>query len=703
MHDDLKLAAREKVVQKMTRDGMVEQNLADKSSRRVSGRIEDAVLRKETESEEALAVTSSDRARKRRRAQRIRDADASKKPEVKNTSQNTAETSEQTSSAVGEQPAQETGDKSPLQEESVRSRISEEADPAKQATAKRRKRNKKRLYEEAAEGTAGRLKGAVSRGYRNSRQGAYRLEKAESQKTSRLMFDRMPEETRADTKSFVKRQQKKRLQRGYAAGWRTAKAGETAAAAKAASATASPVRPSLAARLRNGVKRFAARHKGAAVAVICMVLGLVLFGSMVATMGAMISMAGNAIVETTYLAADDEMLAVEARYLELEAALQRQIDGIETTYPGYDEYRYQINEIYHNPYQLISYFTTMYGSFTYDQVKDEVEEIFREQYGIDITGERVTVTETREVGVGESLGSVVTSGYCNCPICCGRWSGGPTASGAYPTSNHTIAVDASNPFVPMGTKVIMNGVEYTVEDTGAFARYGVQFDVYYDSHSAASAHGHQTWEAYLADDNSSTTVEVTTTRNIRRLSTVMTGNSLDQVLRARMNEDQINQYQLYNATYGNRQDLFDVAALQIPDGMSYEIPPEALSDERFVRMITEAEKYLGYPYVWGGASPTTSFDCSGFVSWVINHSGNGWNYGRLTAEGLRNVCTYVSPSEAKPGDLIFFQGTYDTAGASHVGIYLGNGMMIHCGNPIQYASIEISYWQQHFYCFGRLP
>ena len=703
MHDDLKLAAREKVVQKMTRDGMVEQNLADKSSRRVSGRIEDAVLRKETESEEALAVTSSDRARKRRRAQRIRDADASKKPEVKNTSQNTAETSEQTSSAVGEQPAQETGDKSPLQEESVRSRISEEADPAKQATAKRRKRNKKRLYEEAAEGTAGRLKGAVSRGYRNSRQGAYRLEKAESQKTSRLMFDRMPEETRADTKSFVKRQQKKRLQRGYAAGWRTAKAGETAAAAKAASATASPVRPSLAARLRNGVKRFAARHKGAAVAVICMVLGLVLFGSMVATMGAMISMAGNAIVETTYLAADDEMLAVEARYLELEAALQRQIDGIETTYPGYDEYRYQINEIYHNPYQLISYFTTMYGSFTYDQVKDEVEEIFREQYGIDITGERVTVTETREVGVGESLGSVVTSGYCNCPICCGRWSGGPTASGAYPTSNHTIAVDASNPFVPMGTKVIMNGVEYTVEDTGAFARYGVQFDVYYDSHSAASAHGHQTWEAYLADDNSSTTVEVTTTRNIRRLSTVMTGNSLDQVLRARMNEDQINQYQLYNATYGNRQDLFDVAALQIPDGMSYEIPPEALSDERFVRMITEAEKYLGYPYVWGGASPTTSFDCSGFVSWVINHSGNGWNYGRLTAEGLRNVCTYVSPSEAKPGDLIFFQGTYDTAGASHVGIYLGNGMMIHCGNPIQYASIETSYWQQHFYCFGRLP
>ncbi len=117
--------------------------------------------------------------------------------------------------------------------------------------------------------------------------------------------------------------------------------------------------------------------------------------------------------------------------------------------------------------------------------------------------------------------------------------------------------------------------------------------------------------------------------------------------------------------------------------MSYDIPPEALIDERFANMIHEAEKYLGYPYVWGGASPSTSFDCSGFVSWVINHCGNGWSYGRLTADGLRGICTYVSPGDAKPGALIFSQGTYNTSGASHVGIYVGNGMMIHCGNPIQ--------------------
>jgi cell wall-associated NlpC family hydrolase len=137
--------------------------------------------------------------------------------------------------------------------------------------------------------------------------------------------------------------------------------------------------------------------------------------------------------------------------------------------------------------------------------------------------------------------------------------------------------------------------------------------------------------------------------------------------------------------------------------MSYDIPPEALSDSRFAAMIREAEKYLGRPYVWGGGSPETGFDCSGYVSWVVNHCGNGWDFGRLSAEGLRGVCTFVSPQEAKPRDLVFFQGTYDTPGASHCAIYVGNGMMIHCGNPIQYASMQSSYWQEHFFCFGRLP
>ena len=133
----------------------------------------------------------------------------------------------------------------------------------------------------------------------------------------------------------------------------------------------------------------------------------------------------------------------------------------------------------------------------------------------------------------------------------------------------------------------------------------------------------------------------------------------------------------------------------------YEIPPEALKDEAFAAMIAEAEKYVGYPYVWGGSSPSTSFDCSGFISWVINHS--GWNVGRQTAQGLYNICTPVSPEQAKPGDLVFFVGTYDTARMSHVGLYVGNSVMLHCGDPISYTNLNSSYWQQHFYCYGRLP
>lgn len=172
-----------------------------------------------------------------------------------------------------------------------------------------------------------------------------------------------------------------------------------------------------------------------------------------------------------------------------------------------------------------------------------------------------------------------------------------------------------------------------------------------------------------------------------------------------MNGDQAGRYAILLQTKGNKDYLFadDPYVSTGSEYLEYDIPGEALTDERFANMIREAEKYLGYPYVWGGSSPATSFDCSGFVSYVINHCGNGWNVGRLTANGLKNYCTIISPEEAKPGDLIFFQGTYNTSGASHVGIYVGDGMMIHCGNPISYASINSSYWQQHFYCYGRIP
>lgn len=172
-----------------------------------------------------------------------------------------------------------------------------------------------------------------------------------------------------------------------------------------------------------------------------------------------------------------------------------------------------------------------------------------------------------------------------------------------------------------------------------------------------------------------------------------------------MSEEQLGMYATYMATLGNRPDLFPGSGYigKYVEGSytDYDIPPEALDDEVFAAIIKEAEKYLGYPYVWGGSSPSTSFDCSGFVSWVINHS--GWDVGRLGAQGLCNICTPVSSANVKPGDLVFFTGTYDTPGVSHVGIYVGNNMIIHCGDPISYANLNSNYWQSHFYRYGRLP
>ena len=553
--------------------------------------------------------------------------------------------------------------------------------------------------EMAAEDSVRRLSSRRLR--RQSRKAKATRRKAEEAGVNRLVFAK-EEGTRtakaakieADKKTTIKKFfQKQRQRRMYAAAKKEEKTVET-----------------LIKTQQNLVTKAAVVVKEAFVrnSKVFMILGLMgvfflLISASLTSCTALMQGAGSSVVGTTYPSTDEDIYAVENRYRELEAALNAQINAMRSAHPEYDDFRYQIDEISHNPYHLISYFTTKYGEFTYDQVKDELEEIFREQYGLTTSGERnVTVTETKKVRVGESLGQVVTSGYCNCPICCGQWSGGPTASGVYPTAAHTIAVDASNPFVPMGTHVVMNGVEYVVEDTGPLARYGVQFDVYYDNHQVAQNHGHQTWDAYLADDNGSQEIEVTTTQTVNRYSVSLTNHNLDTVLRNRMTDDEKVRYSLYNRTFGHRDYLFDLNSLPTYGGNGYTIPPEALSDERFARMIEEAEKHLGTPYVWGGYAPG-GFDCSGFVSWVINHCGNGWDYGRLTAEGIRQVCAYVSPEEAKPGDIIFFERTYDTAGASHVGIYVGDGMMIHCGKPVQYTTIHTDYWNNHFMQFGRLP
>ena len=395
--------------------------------------------------------------------------------------------------------------------------------------------------------------------------------------------------------------QKRKLQKQYAAAYRAA--GKTAQAGKTAEATAKAAKKTAQESKRTAL--FLKRHwKGALIVGGIGLLLVMLLGSL-QSCSSMFGGGVSNVMASSYLSEDADMLAAEAAYAEMEAELQNELDHYESLHPGYDEYRFDLDEIGHDPYVLISILSALHeGVFTIDQVQGDLQTLFDKQY---ILTETVT-TETR-----------------------------------YRTETRTDS----------------EGNEYEVE-------------VPY------------TW--YIC---------TVTLENF----------DLSHVPVYMMGEEQLSLYATYMSTLGNRPDLFGTAeypnASTLQEPTYYEIPPEALEDETFAAMITEAEKYLGYPYVWGGSSPSTSFDCSGFVSWVINHS--GWNVGRLGAQGLYNICTPVSTSQVQPGDLIFFVGTYDTPGVSHVGIYVGGGMMIHCGSPISYANVNTTYWQSHFYSFGRLP
>lgn len=578
------------------------------------------------------------------------------------------------------------------------------------------------------------------------------------------------------------------------------------------------------------VKDIFVNHKHTVYVILALLLVLILLLSQLQSCSVMITQSLGAITASSWPTDDEEITAADLYYTQLEANLQHKVNTIESTYPNYDEYNYNIGEIGHDPVVLISYLCAKYGSFKANDVKNELDTLFALQYHLNVETKSEQRTVTKTVRAGESIGMVVTSGYCNCSICCGQWAGGPTASGVYPTANHTIAVDASNPTVPMGTELIMNDTLYKVEDTGAFDQYGVDFDVYYDDHSAASAHGHQAWEAFYAGGDGEE-IQVTTTETVRVCNVTLTTSNLQNLIANRLNSDQQELYQIYVSTRGNRQFLgtplncnwygnvssyygyrtspttgeiqlhrgLDIAVpqgteiLAVQDGTvktvaydsSYgnyvvlensrgyttkyahcsavtvsagqtvstgdviakvgstgnstgphlhieflykgdyynpyfylgvgsgtlpgggvitEFPGDvdALSDAQFSALIHEAEKYLGMAYVWGGSSPSTGFDCSGFVSYVFTNSGV-YNMGRRTAQGIYDICTPVSPTDAKPGDIIFFTGTYNSGcPVSHVGIYVSNGQMIHCGDPIQYTSINTSYWQNHFYAFGRV-
>ena len=426
----------------------------------------------------------------------------------------------------------------------------------------------------------------------------------------RLRFDDEETEVIKEKPSRRKQQQKRAIKKQYAAKKRKEDSGSIFMKKKSTATKDG----GLGARLKEKVQNFVEDHKAGVAIFLLIGFGFFMIISSLTMCGSVGGGSSGVILGTSYLATDEEILAAEAYYCGLEAALQTQIDNMPTSYPDYDEYQYQIDEISHDPYALISYLTVLYGEFEADDLSSEMDSLFVSQYQLNVW--ETTETRTREVE------RQVTRRVRD----------------------------------PRTGRVVTQTV--TVIET-------------------------EEYEYHI-------------------LNVELTNHGLNMVVFNNLNEEEFQSFQAYQATCGNRRYLFGDPI--VPPGISYEIPPEALSDERFARMIAEAEKYLGYPYVFGGSSPETSFDCSGFVSWVINHSDNGWDVGRQTASGLMSYVTYVSPAEAQPGDLIFFQNTYDCEGpASHVAIYVGNGMMIHAGKPIQYASFQTPYWQEHFLCFGRLP
>lgn len=437
--------------------------------------------------------------------------------------------------------------------------------------------------ENSAEDTADAVNGTAER----------TLYSAESAYRSRKSHQDNGEET---SSSKAKTQQKKGIKKEYAAS-------KAEGAYKASEGASKAAKKSEEAGKK--VTQFVAEHKKTFLIIGILALLLLLILSAASSCSLMFEGLSSTIVSSTYPSRDEDMLAAEQAYSRMEEELREYLNHYEESH-GYDECRFDLDEIGHDPYVLISAVTALEGgAWTVNEAEDSLRLLFEKQY---------ILTET--------------------------------------VHTETCYVTETD---PESGEVRQTPYAYTIAE--------VKLDNFDLSHVPV----------YV------------------------------------MTEDQLEVYAMYMATLGNRPDLFpDSAYVGMYITSSYEkymIPPEALEDERFARLIAEAEKYLGYPYVWGGSSPSTSFDCSGYVSWVLNHCGVGWNFGRLGAKALSEVCTHIPPSSAAPGDLIFFKNTYDTGNdyASHVGIYVGNGMMLHCGDPIQYTSIETSYWQLHFLTFGRLP
>ena len=472
---------------------------------------------------------------------------------------------------------------------------------------------------EAAHFTEGSAEGAARAGFRfqygrklRQYKKLERLEKKGNKDAVDSIFaERMKSDPQAGSNLFSRWRQKQAIKKEYAA----AKAG-AAAAENTASGTAKVAQGTVS--ITEKAFQFVQSHSHIIIGIAAVGLLVLVIAGSVSSCSVLINGGGNVVLGTSYTAEDEDLKSVETDYTKLEDKLRKQIDRIETDHPGYDEYRYNLAEIGHNPYELASLLTVEFENYTRSQVQARLQSIFEAQYELKLE-EKVEIRTRKETRVGYRYNPITGTGH-----------------------TYTYQVTVQYEYKILNVTLLNRGVDYVARNSG-------------------------------------------------------------------LTDDQLQRYEVTLECRGNRDDLFAGIAFATLDGagssgeyQDYDIPGEALTDEKFRKMITEAEKYLGYPYVWGGSSPSTSFDCSGFVSWVINHCGNGWNVGRQTANGLMGKCDIIPKSEAKPGDLIFYQKTYNTSGASHVGIYVGNGMMIHCGNPISYASIETNYWRQHYYCMGRI-
>ena len=431
--------------------------------------------------------------------------------------------------------------------------------------------------------------------YRNADRAESRADSANLDALQKQVQQQNPE---LQSNPYSRWQQKRAIKKEYAA----AKAGSGTVSASEVTAKAAK----RATEDTKKVSEWITEHRKGFLIALAILLVAVFLLNIASSCSVLVEGGVTALGVSTYPSEDSDMLAAEAQYCAMEAELQSKLDNYEATH-DYDEYHFELDEIGHDPYVLISALTALKGSaWTLSEVQGALQMLFDKQY---------ILTETVETEI--------------------RYR---------PETRHD-----------------EDGDPYTVQVPYEYTICTVTLENFDLSHVPV----------YV------------------------------------MSEDQLALYASYMATLGNRPDLFgdsDYVNRYYGNGNggSYDIPPETLEDEAFAAIIKEAEKYLGFPYVWGGSSPATSFDCSGFVSYVYNNCGVGWNFGRLSAEGIRQICSYVSPADAKPGDLIFFEKTYNTTGASHIGIYVGNNTMLHCGDPIQYTSISSDYWQSHFLQFGRL-